>query len=226
MTIDITNDLDDYLAAIQDLKHEIDQYKDVAGVLQIASTWLNKATTSNKESSEHLERFAASAQSQLTEIDNRISKTLIEIEKLDLDGLYVRLGRRYDTHQERLNELATSVDDAVREQQRLGLQLLQQTAVFQTDLSASTVEVRGHGEQLRQVLTSLSSGFSDLEATVSMKIAESEALGQQGIARLKSTLDEEANTLAKFDRTLKTHMWLLILVALLAAASLVAAIAG
>jgi hypothetical protein len=207
-------DLDDYYAAIEALQREITEYRDAASTLQELSIVTLKSHQTNENSAARLSEFVNSAQSQLASLYEALNETLRDVEQLNLSGLFDQLSGRYDTHQARLDELAISVSDAVREQQRLGLQLLQQTTSFQQELTAISAQFRSLAEEAQEQQTRVEQAWKSFSTDLS-------ALKESVL----SQIERNAATLTSLDQRLGLQTKLIVAVIILTLAVLVAVLA-
>lgn len=165
-------ELDEYHIAIQKLQTEIERYRNLVSTVddvaislartQQAGTAATKSLiTFVQESEGSLKELRSTVDSSLKNLSNQVADTLSSIRNLNLDDLHAETQSRYDAHQSRLDRLGKDVQDAVREQQRQGLEMLQHTTTLQNELAryANQVEQssRSWGERQAAVDTQLRS---------------------------------------------------------------------
>ena len=214
--------LDDYVSALRNLKSEIDQYGDVAGALQKVSAAILNSNQTLRTSQVTINEFAKNAALQLDGVQNSLDKTLSQIQGLGLEAIFEQLSGRYDTHQTRLDQLAKSVEDAVREQQRLGLQLIQQTTAFQTELSGIAGQFRLNADENRAqqaqsdaMLRAFATELPEMRDTLGARIADAETLARENHIATQLGVSANKSSLSTIDSAIDLHTKLLLLLIML-----------
>ncbi len=120
-----TNPLEDYEEAIENLLGEIREYQAVNTTLQGMAAKLSE-----------IQEVNAAAGKSLWSIGAEASQVLKSVKELHLDQMETRADQRYTSHQSALESLNDEIRSAVREQQRLGLEMLQHTIASQKEFAA------------------------------------------------------------------------------------------
>jgi chromosome segregation ATPase len=147
--------LDDYEKAMEDLLEEMRQ-------LQSATDNLNNVN----ERLARIQSAYATAGKALLSVAERASATLKSIDSLELANVPATLNRHYEQHQKSLDSLDQAVGDAVREQQRLGLEMLQHTSASQKQFDEFASQYQKSAAELRDQIDSLLKGSEALSSRI------------------------------------------------------------
>lgn len=152
---------------LKDLKSEIETA--LGQFVSDASMGLKDAAS---ESDRNLKQYIADAQLHLAELGSRADESFEALQRLDPNRLSETIAARYAEHQQRLDQMEKSIRDAVDEQRRLGLQSLQQTTSFQTELRSFSDLFGRFAEQARsenlETINLLQAGVRSTEQAVGM----------------------------------------------------------
>lgn len=170
------NRLEDYEAQIQTLLDEIRKYKATGQTLRDMALSLEKIQKINLEAGRSLNLASAN-----------VAQTLSAINSLNLDEMSVRTATQYANHQESLDLLATEIRDAVREHQRLGLEVMQASSASQKQFDAFLSQFTATTAGLETKLGSTYETAESLKGELTRHAFETEAGLQQLIAHAAKT---------------------------------------
>lgn len=161
-------ELDDYEDAMEKLLTELREYESATMTLRQAAQSLDRIHKLNSNAGKSLNALVADA-----------AQILSSIQSLDLDQLVAESTERYSAHQSSLEQLDRAVQDAVREQHSLGLEMLQHTTASQKELASYSSQVQdtfvatGQREEaihsrLQTFATKTESTFNEFETQITM----------------------------------------------------------
>lgn len=197
-----TTDLDEYHVAIQKLQTEIEKYGDAASTLQYVSSSLLRTQQANAAAAKSLVSFAQGSESSLKALSSEVSDTLVAIRDLKLEELHADTQSRYEAHQARLDQLGKAVEDAVREQQRLGLEMLQHTTALQQELTRYSNQVEQTTRAIAERQATTEGQLRGLEHTANTISAQLSTTDKQ-LQRLGNVTDAIAHQLNGTDATVE-----------------------
>jgi hypothetical protein len=154
-------ELDDYHVEMQRLINEIGQYGAALGSLRSAA-----------ESLEGIHQIGTAAAVSLHAVSKDVDQSLETLRSLKLDELYAATRERYEAHQASLDVLEIQIKDAVREQQRLGLEMLQHTTASQRELDR-------YARQVKEAATASAERQSALDAKLDTLMSHITTIGTQ-----------------------------------------------
>ena len=168
-----SNRLEDYEEAIENLLGEIREYQSAGATLRDIGTTLDRIH----------EGYMVVGRT-MNEVARDASETLTSIRKLKLEDIEARMAASYSAHQASLEQLSAEVANAVREQQRLGLEMLQHTTASQKQFDAFVGESQRSANALNTRVNSIEHSLAQLS---SMSDARHEHLTKH-VARLQILL--------------------------------------
>jgi chromosome segregation ATPase len=210
-------ELDEYHIAIQKLQTEIEKYRDAASTLEDVSNSLMgvhqasvDATAAIQESAGSLKALKSEVEDSLNRLSNEVTVTLKSIHDLNLKGLHADTQNRYDAHQARLDELGKAVGDAVREQQRRGLEMLQHSTTLQGELAR-------YANQVEQSSTVWGERQHALESRVQSIAARTDATASQ-LSATDSRIGTVAEQVAQVNKLVRLAIVLVIIAGVISVA--------